>query len=36
MSNKLFNYVFSDIPNDDEGKAFVKQLALLEQTNFQI
>lgn len=26
MSKKQFNYVLSDIPNDDEGKAFVKQL----------
>ena len=26
MSNKHFGYVFSDIPNDDEGKAFVKKL----------
>ncbi len=26
MSKKQFKYVLSDIPNDDEGKDFVKQL----------
>ena len=26
MSTKQFKFVFSDIPNNDEGKDFVKQL----------